>query len=82
MWRDFLAVRAVKKAPVTPNALAGMRREAAKMGRTLASVVEECVLRGWATVKADWGPKGRNGHVISKVIEENRFAGQEPVSDL
>jgi uncharacterized protein YdaU (DUF1376 family) len=54
IWSDFLALRKVKKAPMTVTALAGIKREADKAGWTLEKAISECVARGWTGFKADW----------------------------
>lgn len=60
--KDWLAIRKSKRAPMTATALAGMEREAAKAGLTLAQAVTVCCERSWAAFRADWmqpaaGPK-------------------------
>lgn len=52
--KDWLAIRKVKKAPLTPTALAGVQREAAKAGKTLAEAIEIAASENWAGYKADW----------------------------
>jgi uncharacterized protein YdaU (DUF1376 family) len=54
IWSDFLALRKVKKAPMTVTALAGIKREADKAGWPLEKAIAECVARGWTGFKADW----------------------------
>lgn len=55
LMADYLKVRAAKKAgPLTETALAGLRREAAKAGITLAAAITVCCERGWQGFKADW----------------------------
>jgi hypothetical protein len=54
LWRDVLAIRKAKKAPMTENALKGIQREADKAGWSLQAVMEEMVNRGWQGFKADW----------------------------
>jgi hypothetical protein len=51
---DFLALRRGKKALITPTAINGIRREAAKAGLTLESALRMCCERGWTGFKADW----------------------------
>jgi len=51
---DFLAIRKAKKAPLTPTALDGIRREAATVGLTLESALRTCCERGWQGFKAEW----------------------------
>ncbi|CAB4146757.1 Protein of unknown function DUF1376 [uncultured Caudovirales phage] len=54
VWSDFLALRKVKKAPMTVTALAGIKREADKASWSLDKALSECVARGWTGFKADW----------------------------
>jgi uncharacterized protein YdaU (DUF1376 family) len=54
IWSDFLALRKVKKAPMTVTALTGIKREADKAGWPLEKAIAECVARGWTGFKADW----------------------------
>ena len=54
LWTDFLSLRKQRKAPLTASALAGIEREAAKAGITLAEALAECCARGWQGFKADW----------------------------
>lgn len=59
-WRDWLAVRAAKKAgAVTGTALAGVRREAEKAGIPLDDAVRICAEKAWIGFNAswDWQPK-------------------------
>ena len=59
VWRDFMAIRKAKRAPITPTALAGIQREAAKAHLTLEQALEHCCERGWQGFKADWLTPGR-----------------------
>jgi uncharacterized protein YdaU (DUF1376 family) len=54
VWTDFLALRKVKKAPMTVTALAGIKREADKANWDLNKAISECVSRGWIGFKAEW----------------------------
>ena len=53
-WSDFVAQRKAQKAPVSETALAGIEREADKIGWTLEAALAECVARGWRGFKSDW----------------------------
>lgn len=53
-WGDWLALRKAKRAPITETAIAGIRREAAKAGMSLAEALAMCCERGWSGFKADW----------------------------
>ena len=56
---DFKALRKSKRAAITPTAINGIRREAAKAGITLEAALAMCCERGWSGFKADWA--GRQG---------------------
>ncbi len=51
---DFKALRKAKRAAITPTAINGIRREAAKAGITLEAALAMCCERGWSGFKADW----------------------------
>ena len=51
---DFRKLRKAKKAEITPTAVDGIKREAAKAGLTLESALRMCCERGWVGFKADW----------------------------
>ena len=53
-YRDFLAVRNAKRAPLTATALAGLRREAAKAGMSLQDAMAMCCERGWVSLRSAW----------------------------
>lgn len=63
VWTDFVRLRAKQGAPPTPTAIAGISREAAKLGWTLNQALTECCERSWRGFKADWVKQGngRNG---------------------
>lgn len=54
VWRDFLALRKAKRAPLTDTALAGIAREAEKAGVTLGDALATCCKRGWQGFDAEW----------------------------
>lgn len=51
---DWLAIRAAKRSPLTPTAVAALRREAQAAGVSVADAVQVAVERGWAGFKAAW----------------------------
>lgn len=53
-WQDFTTQRRAQRAPVTETALAGIEREANKIGWTMEAALTECVARGWRGFKAEW----------------------------
>lgn len=57
VWNDFLLVRKAKRAPLTKTALRMIRNEAQKANATLETVLEECILRGWQSFRAEWVPR-------------------------
>ena len=54
VWRDFLALRKAKKAPLTETALELIRGEAQKAGISLAEALRVCCARGWVAFQSDW----------------------------
>lgn len=52
--RDFKALRKAKKAAITPTVIAGIKREAEKVGYTLETALRTCCERGWQGFKAEW----------------------------
>ncbi|PZQ55750.1 MAG: hypothetical protein DI555_06910 [Novosphingobium pentaromativorans] len=61
-WADFLDLRKRKRAQLTPTAMAGIVREAAKAGWTLEDALAETVTRGWQSFKADFVEGRRSPH--------------------
>lgn len=53
-YQAFAAIRRKRRSPITPQVIAGMRKEAGKAGWTLQDALAEAVLRGWQSFKADW----------------------------
>lgn len=51
---EFLAIRMKKRAPLTELALAGIKREAARVGWTLDQTLRKCIERGWQGFEASW----------------------------
>lgn len=91
VWKDFLAIRRAKRAPMTPTALAGIQREAERAGITLQKAIEVCCERGWQGFKAEWvlGDKGVTGSVtvpsakgpdpaLQKLYEDDKKAAPIP----
>lgn len=56
---DFKALRVRLRSPITPTAMAGIRREADKAGMTLGEALAMCCERGWRGFKAEWVGEGR-----------------------
>jgi hypothetical protein len=73
VWRDFLAHRKALKVPATETAIAGICREAEKVGWSLDDALAECVSRGWRGFKADWvaaarAPPGEGGTFADQIL--------------
>lgn len=51
---DFIALRKVKRAPLTETALKGIEREAAKARISLGTAIEVCCANGWQGFRAEW----------------------------
>jgi hypothetical protein len=83
VWRDFLAHRKAKRAPVTQTALARIRSEADKAGWPLADALAECTARGWQGFKAEWvlrdksNGRGRGRGYFSTKVESRMGAVEE-----
>jgi len=54
VWKDFVAHRKAKKAPITQTALNSIKKEAEKARWPLERALSECCARGWQSFKADW----------------------------
>lgn len=52
--KDFRAMRAKLKAPITQTAIAGIKREASKAGLSLEDALRVCCERNWRGFKAEW----------------------------
>lgn len=51
---EFLAIRKRKRAPLTPLALDGIKRQADDVGWTLDQTLRKCIERGWQGFEAKW----------------------------
>jgi hypothetical protein len=51
---DYLAIRKVKRAPVTETVLRGLQREADKAGISVSDAIRYAIESGWQGFKADW----------------------------
>lgn len=54
VWSDFVAMRKLKRAPVTETAIKLLRTEAERAGVSLTEALETCCANGWQGFKADW----------------------------
>jgi hypothetical protein len=74
LWKDFLALRARKRAPLTATALKMLASQAAAAGWTLADAIAECCARGWTGFRAEWvQDRGRNGGQKPVPIKDHDF---------
>jgi hypothetical protein len=72
-WRDFVRCRNAQRAPITPTAVAGIAREAAKAGWALEAAISESVSRGWRGFKAEWvrddgKPPGSPASMVDQIL--------------
>jgi uncharacterized protein YdaU (DUF1376 family) len=83
VWQDFVKHRKAKKAPITPTALAGIKREADKASWSLDRAITECVERGWIAFKADWvAPKqsfAQQAADVARTTVPAQHIGPDPV---
>jgi len=54
VWNDWLAIRKKKNAPLTQTAWQLITTQAEKAGWPIDKVIQECILRTWASFKAEW----------------------------
>lgn len=64
--RDFKVLRKTKKAAITPTAIRGIQREAAKANLSLEAAMRMCCERGWAGFKAEWVTDGKPAEPVRK----------------
>ena len=57
IFKDYLAIRKVKKSPLTITALDGLKREAKKANLSLEDVLRLCCEKSWVGFKAEWVSK-------------------------
>ena len=83
VWNDFLALRKIKKAPVSETALNGLRAESLKAGVSLESALQTCCERGWQGFKGEWltnQGKG-NGNGKFNVMQASRKALERALAE-
>lgn len=54
VWKDFLALRKAKSAPLTETALEGIRAQAKKADLSINQALQICCARGWQGFEAKW----------------------------
>lgn len=72
---DFIALRKVKRAPLTETALKGIEREAAKARISLGTAIEVCCANGWQGFRAEWYKKeqGRAAELHQRIyVDPNK----------
>lgn len=52
--KDFRALRAKLRSPITTTAMKGIEREAARAGMSMQDALQVCCERGWRGFKAEW----------------------------
>ncbi len=72
---EFLALRKRKRAPLTPLALQGIRREADRVGWTLDQALRKCIERGWQGFESGWVSNDR-AVVAAGAIRHGNFSQQ------
>lgn len=74
----YLHIRKTKRGgPLTELALAGIKREAAKAGMTLAQALTRCVERSWVGFEADWVTKTNPVRQPATLADHNRAVMQQ-----
>jgi hypothetical protein len=68
VWQDFLKLRKTLKAPITETAMAGIQREADKIGYSLDQALTTCIERSWRSFKADWINEKQSASPINGII--------------
>ena len=54
VWKDFVAFRKSRKAPITQLVIDGISKQAALAKWSLDDALKECIVRGWQSFKAEW----------------------------
>lgn len=54
LWKDFVEIRKKRRAPISERVIDGLRHEASLAKMSLNDVINECVVRGWQSFKAEW----------------------------
>ena len=65
VWRDWIALRKAKRAPVSPTVVAEAEREACKAGLPLEDFLRVWCARGSQGLQADWLKPSERGGVIN-----------------
>lgn len=69
VWDDFIALRKVKKAPVTQTVIEGIAKEAIKLGWSLERAMQEMCTQGWQGFKADWVHKKTDNLFNGRIVK-------------
>ena len=71
VWQEFVKHRKAQKAVVTPLVMQGIAKEAEKAGWSLNDALQETIVRGWKSFKADWVKNestGQQRNIMAGVI--------------
>ena len=71
VWQEFVNHRKAQKAVVTPLVMQGIAKEAEKAGWSLNDALQETIVRGWKSFKADWVKNestGQQRNIMAGVI--------------
>lgn len=82
VWMSFLQVRKMKKAAVTDLAILALKREAVKAGIPLEDAMTICCERGWASFKAEWWQKERQGIRSESFYERDQRMKRERYEEM
>lgn len=74
VWDDFMAIREAKRTPLTETGLAGIRREAAKAGMTVAEALAMCCERGWQGFNAGWAAQQPRASPATPPTRQDRIS--------
>lgn len=77
VWRDWLALRKAKKAPVSPTVLAGAVAEAAKAGMSLEAFLRVWCTRGTQGLLAEWLKPHERPQQPSAAIREPAWRAEQ-----
>ena len=83
LLRDFLEVRKAKRAgKLTPTAIKGLEREAAKAGLTLFQAITVCCEAGWQGFRADWYATRTSSGAMPAWREQQRTETQKAAPSI
>jgi len=68
VWQEFKSLRKAKKATLTQRAIDAISSEAQKINWSLEKALEECVVRGWQSFKAEWIVKQNPADIVRLTV--------------